>query len=64
MPVAKVRLKVADLDEMKPVSADAKEVVFRVKLKAGQKLPMQSWLLDTDGKELCGAYFAYVKRLP
>jgi arylsulfatase len=62
LPVAKVRLKVAGLDETKAVGAKDKEVVFTVKLKAGTKLPMQSWCYDADGKELCGAYFAYVRR--
>jgi arylsulfatase len=62
LPVAKARLKVADLDETKAVGAKDKEVMFTVKLKAGARLPMQSWLYDADGKELCGAYYAYVRR--
>jgi hypothetical protein len=62
LPVAKVRLNVAGLDETKAVSATDKEVVFTVRLEAGKKLPMQTWLYDADGKELCGAYFAYVRR--
>jgi hypothetical protein len=55
-------LKIADLDETKPVGEKDKEVTFTVKLKAGQRLAMQSWLYDAAGKELCGAYFAYVRR--
>jgi hypothetical protein len=43
------------------VTAEAKGVTFSVKLPAGAKLPMQSWFLDAEGKELCGAYFAYVR---
>ena len=62
LPIAKVRLKIADLDETKAVGKDDKGVTFSVKLKAGTKLPMQTWCIDKDGKELCGAYFAYVKR--
>jgi len=62
LPVTKVRLKVADLDATRPVAATDKEIVFTVRLKAGEKLPMQSWLLDADGKELAGAYFAYMRR--
>jgi arylsulfatase A-like enzyme len=62
LPIAKARLKIADLDESKPVGPQDKEVVFTVKLKAGTKLTMQSWLYDAGGKELCGAYFAYVRR--
>jgi arylsulfatase len=62
MPVAKMRLKIADFDETKPVGADAKAVVFTVNLKAGTKMTMQSWMYDADGKELAGAYFADVRR--
>jgi arylsulfatase A-like enzyme len=62
LPVAKARLKVGDLDETKPVGAKDRGVTFSVKLKAGLKLAMQSWLYDADGKELAGAYFAYVRR--
>jgi arylsulfatase len=63
LPIASIRLKVGDsLDQTKPVAADAKEVVFATHLKAGTKLQMQSFCLDASGKELCGAYFAYVTR--
>jgi arylsulfatase len=62
LPVAKARLKVAGLDESKAVGENDKEVVFAVKLKAGAKLEMQSWFYDADGKELSGAYYAYVRR--
>jgi len=62
LPVARVRVKVADLDETRPIAATDKEVVFNVRLKAGEKLPLQTWFIDKDGQELCGAYFAYVRR--
>jgi len=63
LPIAKIRLKVGDrLDETKPVATEAKEVTFSVVLKAGARLGMQSFCYDADGKELCGAYFAYVRR--
>ncbi|HKA07822.1 MAG TPA: sulfatase/phosphatase domain-containing protein, partial [Gemmataceae bacterium] len=62
LPVAKARLKVASLDETRPVAVTDKEAVFTVRLPAGEKLQMQTWLFDADGKELCGSYFAYVRR--
>jgi arylsulfatase len=62
LPIAKMRLKIADLDETKLVGEKDKAVTFTVKLKAGQKLTMQSWCYDASGKELCGAYFADVLR--
>jgi hypothetical protein len=63
LPIATIRLKVGDvLDETKPVPAAAKDLKFNVRLKAGTKLAMQSFCYDGSGKELCGAYFAYVTR--
>jgi arylsulfatase len=62
LPVRKARIKVAGLDETKPVGPDDKEVVFTVRLKGGARLQMQTWFYDGEDKELCGAYFAYVRR--
>jgi arylsulfatase len=62
LPITAARLKVADLDETKPVSQGDKAVTFTVELKAGTKMPMQTWFLGADGRELCGAYFADVHR--
>jgi arylsulfatase len=62
LPIVRARLKIGDVDETRPVTAGDKEVVFTLKLKAGTCTPMQSWFYDADGKELCGAYFAYVLR--
>jgi arylsulfatase len=62
LPVAKARLKLGDVDESKPVSPHDKSVVFTLPLKAGTRTTLQTWLYDVDGKELCGAYFAYVRR--
>src|SRR5262249_43940252 len=62
LPIASARLKLGDLNETKPVSSADKGIKFTVALKAGAKLPMQSWFYDSNGEELCGAYFAYVRR--
>jgi arylsulfatase A-like enzyme len=63
LPIATMRLKVGELfDQTKPVTPDAKEIKFTVPLKAGAKLPVQSYCYDGSGKELCGGYFAYVTR--
>jgi len=57
------RLKVADFDETKPVGAEATEVKFKVRLKAG-KTRVQAWFVNGlgDGRTF-GAYYVYVKRL-
>jgi hypothetical protein len=62
LPIAKVRLKIGEFDETRDVSSGAKSIDFTVDLKAGPKTEMQTWCYDADGKELCGAYFAYVER--
>ncbi len=63
LPITSLRLQVGgELNETRPVPADAKEVTFAVKLKAGTRLPVQSYCYDASGKELCGAYFTYVTR--
>jgi len=62
LPVARARLRIGDVDESKPVGPQDRAVSFRVPLKAGTRLTMQTWLLDAGGRELCGAYFAHVRR--
>ncbi len=62
LPIASIRLTVGEVLDQTKIVADAKEVAFTVSLKAGDILPMQSYCLDASGKELCGAYFAYVRR--
>jgi arylsulfatase len=62
LPIVKARLKLGDVDETQPVAADHKGVTFTLPLKAG-KTQLQTWFYDADGKPLCGAYFAYVRRL-
>jgi len=62
LPITKVRLKIGDgLDASRDVAPTDKGITFTSKLAAG-KTTMQSWCYDAAGKELCGAYFAYVRR--
>ncbi len=56
------RLKIADIELTQPVSAEACEVVFRVKLKAGPAM-LQTWLEDENSGQSRGAYYLSVKRL-
>jgi hypothetical protein len=62
IPAAKARLKIAEQDLTAALpSADAREVVFTVKLPAGRTL-MQGWFQDASGGDICGAYYATVTR--
>ena len=61
LPVAQVRLKIAGADERQPVSAEIKAAKFTIQLQKGQT-QLQTWLYDSSGNELCGAYYVYVYR--
>jgi len=54
----KAELKIGDISESAAITADAKEVVFNVKLKAG-RTKMIGTFLTKEGKAY-GAYYAYV----
>ena len=61
LPIAKARLRVGAFDSTQAVKKDDKASPFTVKLKAG-RTQLQGWFLDADGKEICGAYYALVRR--
>jgi len=62
LPVATARLRVGEFDRSKPVTDEDKEAVFEVTLPAGP-LQLQTWFLEADGKEICGAFYVEVRRL-
>ncbi|HXG08736.1 MAG TPA: arylsulfatase [Gemmataceae bacterium] len=61
LPIARARLRIADVDQSQPVRGDETAAVFTVKLKAG-RTQLQTWFYDAAGKELCGAYYTVVRR--
>ncbi len=63
LPIAKTRMKIGDFDESWAVAATDKTATFRVKLPAG-RTELQTWFNDAAGKEICGAYYVYVTKLP
>jgi len=69
LPIAAARVRVAGsgttapVDETVAVAATDRAVTFRVPLPAGP-LDLQSWFLDGEGRELCGAYYVYVRLVP
>jgi len=62
LPIAKARLKLAGVDRTAKVRPEDVAATFTVKLSAG-KTKLQTSFLNEKGKELCGAYYVYVKRL-
>ena len=61
VPAATARLKIGKHDLTKRVSRDAAVVAFEVELEAGET-EVHAWFCDVKGKELCGAYYTYVRR--
>ncbi|MBN2505729.1 MAG: arylsulfatase [Verrucomicrobia bacterium] len=61
LPIARARLKIADLDLSRPVGASDKGVTYAVRLQPG-RMRLQTWFYDANGAELCGAYYVYVRR--
>jgi arylsulfatase A-like enzyme len=57
----RARLKVADFDQTKQITKDAKAVTFRTQLKAG-KTRLQTWFIDGEDDSR-GAYYVYAKRI-
>jgi hypothetical protein len=60
LPVAKARFRIQGYEDSMPVAPDDKSVVFTATLKPGPT-ELQTWFFDADGKELCGAYYVYVR---
>ena len=63
VPAAKARLKIAQVDVSKPVAQDDKVVTFTARLAPGTT-QLETWFYAADGKELCGAFYVEVRRLP
>jgi hypothetical protein len=61
LPVARARLKIGATDVSCDVRPDATAAVFQADLPAGE-IELETWFLDAQGEELCGAYYAYVQR--
>lgn len=69
LPITAARVRVAGsgaaapIDETVAVAATDRAVTFRLPLRAGP-FDLQSWFLDGEGRELCGAYYVYVRLVP
>jgi hypothetical protein len=61
LPVAAVRLTVADKTQTLAVNAGAKEASFDFILEKDHKVPVKAELLDNSGKLLAGGYYVYCR---
>ncbi len=62
LPIARAQLKIAGQQLSAKTAVADKTAEFRVKLKGGAKTQLHAWFQDADGKDLCGAYYASVRR--
>ncbi len=62
-PVAKARLKIGAQLLEQAVAPEADAARFTVTLPAG-RTQLQTWFLDKEGGEICGAYHVLAHRLP
>ncbi|MBM3745408.1 MAG: arylsulfatase [Acidobacteria bacterium] len=63
LPIAGARLIAAGQELSVKTAAQDQAAVFRVRLKKGPKTQLHAWFQDAAGQDVCGAYYAYVKRL-
>jgi len=65
LPVHSARIRIWNggktyYDERKDLDPDSDGAVFTLRLPAGPAI-VQTWFYDASGKELCGAYYDYVR---
>jgi len=61
LPIVKARIKIGDFERAAAVAETDKSIAFAAELPAGP-MELQTWFSDAEGKDLCGAYFALVRR--
>ena len=62
-PVAGAQLRIPGQTASVKTKPGDKSAGFRVKLAGGTKTDMQGWFQDAHGADLCGAFYARVKRV-
>jgi len=63
LPIAAARLAIAGQELSAKTAATDQAAVFRVRLKGRAKTQLQAWFQDAGGGDLCGAYYAYLRRV-
>jgi len=63
MPIGGAKLSIAGQTLSVKTSPEDKVAVFKVRLKGGVRTKLHAWFLDSQGNDLCGAFYALVTRL-
>jgi hypothetical protein len=62
LPIAGARLAIAGKTLTAETPEGNAEAAFRVNLQRGTRTHLHGWFVDDSGKDLCGAYYAVVRR--
>nr|MCU0247521.1 sulfatase-like hydrolase/transferase [Bryobacter sp.] len=62
-PIAGAKLRIAGQELAAKAKPGDSAVLFRVKLRKAAKIQMQGWFQDAAGADLCGSFYARVKRV-
>jgi hypothetical protein len=63
MPIAGAKLSVAGKESQVKTAAEDLAATMRVRLKAGVTTNLHGWFVDAAGNDLCGAFYAIVRRV-
>jgi len=61
LPIAAAQLRIAGFQRETKTAPDAAEARFTIQLPAG-RAQLHAWFQDAEGRDLCGAFFAKVRR--
>jgi hypothetical protein len=62
LPISRAKLTIAGLERESSTGPEEREAKFTLPLKAG-RTQLQAWFQDADGHDLCGAFYARVRRV-
>jgi arylsulfatase A-like enzyme len=63
IPIARAKLNVAGHQAEVETKPEDTKAVFRVKLAAAARTELHGWFQDASGKDVCGAFYASVRRV-
>ena len=63
LPIAAAQLRIAGEERSAKADPDATSIAMRVPLKKGTRTNLHAWFQDAAGKDVCGAFYATVRRL-
>jgi hypothetical protein len=63
LPITAARIRIGTQEFTSEPHQDGTHVSVVAEIPAGP-LEIQTWMLDSTGKSLCGAYYLHVERLP